>query len=712
VKTDKDLLEVKDVLSVLTSFPFLKFRPSSHDFQKLVDVTVVKVADVSAKDLSRLIWTIGKVRRKLPQETFDSLIDALVSKFSDVRTVDIAQVFVGLKSTNYTMDKMRIQKLVSQLLLMCSDGPHARILSNSIWALSDSIGKELPDYMYKALVDLFANKLKDALPLNVSQVLVGCAHKGHQVDGPSLEKMMELLISSDSDNIVQSIANSTRALGYMNHQLPPGLTQALFDVFLKNLSEANQFAVCQVFVGSQNIKGFEPDLSFSEKLIDRFLSCPPSFFKVPPNKDVIGVAKIIKRLAELEHELPGHMFKSLFSILHNNLEMIELNNVCAILLGVSMVGSEHMEDTLLEALVDRVLEDSETNLQHLTNTVLALGRMSDRVPPAKFQALVDRVSSKDLDAKLLPIHISQVLLGASNRGFDIDGKVLERFLDRLNSFHSSTTTSHLLANSVKALGDMSHRVPQPTIQKLLDSFLLKLTEKKAWEIGISVSQVFVGLAKQHFKLNKATLESLLHHLLSRASELDLQVLSNTLWALGLLKSREGLPENLGPERFQFLLYMYLLKLPEAKTTDISKVLQGVVKMGVNIDVVSLDKLVEKFKEDCQFNYDARRIANTIWSLGCIESTLPDKAQYRHLLDLFLIRLPEAEPHNIVSVLRGLREKDVKIDGPVLEKLVDAYLAYETEPDYDYRRAGEEMLFCLSNMKHNLPEEKLNSLKSY
>merc|ERR1712078_208675 len=133
---------------------------------------------------------------------------------------------------------------------------------------------------------------------------------------------------------------------------------------------------------------------------------------------------------------------------------------------------------------------------------------------------------------------------------------------------------------------------------------------------------------------------------------------------------------------------------------------------MGIDVVSLDKLVEKFISDCQFNYDARRIANTIWSLGCIESTLPDKGQYRHLLDLFLIRLPEAEPHNIVSVLRGLREKDVKIDGPVLEKLVDAYLSYETEPNYDYRRAGEEMLYCLSNMTHNLSEDKLNSLKSY
>jgi hypothetical protein len=240
--------------------------------------------------------------------------------------------------------------------------------------------------------------------------------------------------------------------------------------------------------------------------------------------------------------------------------------------------------------------------------------------------------------------------------------------------HSQTSATEIstalwLVSRLNSRGDPS--LPHTeTGEDLVHKYLEKISSADYSDS----SRVLLGAKNLDLRLPQTVLKSLLEHIVGHATECSCQSLSLAISSFG------GIKHELTHENIRPLLELFLLKLSDASPRCVHRVIQGLAKMDYDLDKGTLNRLLDHLvasseQEGVAHENTPRAIAFTVAAYGGMkQQTLPEEAT-EGLLNIFLTKLLEARPSHVSVLLHGLTKKDYKVQGAVLNKLIDHVLLH-------------------------------------
>jgi hypothetical protein len=272
--------------------------------------------------IANTVWALGEMKITLPKETYATILESFVSKLDEaspiaVSPIAVSQVLLGVAKKGIRVEGRVLESLVNHLLSTGNETPKdPQVLANTMWALGE-ISTSLPEDMTRDILNLFVKKLKEANPINISQVLLGLSKKNfHSTDKETIQLLVEAFLSQargvrgKGTTTPQAIANSIWALGEGSvgeeEFLSDDLFERLLNLFLDELTRAQPDDISQVLVGVAK-KGFDIDESVLQRLISHLLArYEPSRDQTAAGVSLWAVSKLKKKVL-----LPPQMIRSL-----------------------------------------------------------------------------------------------------------------------------------------------------------------------------------------------------------------------------------------------------------------------------------------------------------------------------------------------------------------------------------------------------------------
>ena len=599
----------------------------------------------------------------------------------------------------FKLHKKAIHNLLSALALEVEDGQgrgggRSGTRIQDISLVLHGVGKmgvKLRDEDTTSLLDAFLHEshLMQAEPRHITQVLLGLSKqrttrlKDKRERKDKVDVLVSRLVTMGEACEVQELANSMMALGDMKHTLPEDVFSEMKELFLRKVRGGDTLKHKKgIRARGRSSAKQQQDRPLRPMAISQFL---------------LGVSKS-----------------------GNALDAGTTNDLVSCLMDYTSRPSEGEEK-------DGEAAGWGCNAQVLGNSMKAVGDMGHTLDEGLFENVKavflqqmrehqqDHLGQGQGPRKVHPIEVSQFLVGVSKSGNRLPTKALDALAAFLVKTPTASVSIQALANSIKALGDMGHTLPEDLFEDVKMLFLRQLREEEEKEGGkgnlhpMAVSQFLLGVAKSGNGLDEDTLTTLLDVLVRLGPQCSARQLANSVFALGHLGLSR--PLSLRGDLVEDVKDLFLKQLRERKAhpMDISQFFLGLSKSGTRVDHASLEAMLA-----CLLAYgslcNAQALGNSILALsnlGCVP--LP-----RHLFEdmkrLFLREVEEgkAKPMEVSQFLLGASKSGNAVEAGSLDTLARCLVAWGRQGHCNAQVLANSIK-ALGVMEHTLPDKVVDDL---
>ena len=300
---------------------------------------------------------------------------------------------------------------------------------------------------------------KSVLALSICQILLGVAKKGFDIDATRFETLIDALLPTLPESNSWVIANTIWSLGEMKYKLPKQTFRMILDAFVEKISEASPIAVSQVLLGAAK-KKYQVNRDTLETLVTHLLDISDR------NSDPRGqvMANTIWALGEMDDTLQTSTTQGILDLFMKKLEEAKPINISQVLLGLAK-KKFYSDERTIKLLVETLLSHrTEVNPQAIANSIWALGENGATLSNDVFDCVLRMFLEKLPQAE--PDDISQVLVGVTKKGFDIERDVLEKLIAHLLQSYQPDRDRKAAGVSLWAVSKLKKGLPVEMIMSL------------------------------------------------------------------------------------------------------------------------------------------------------------------------------------------------------------------------------------------------------